>query len=55
MTNAQRQALQALCERYHVPFKPSDFKPAYGLPKGYVAGWVGPIYVGVSPDGQISS
>ena len=42
MTNAQRQALQALCERYHVPFRPSDFKPAYDLPKGYVAGWVGP-------------
>jgi hypothetical protein len=55
MTDAQRNALTALCERYHVPFSEDAFRYAFGLPAGYVAGQVGPIYVGCDPDGRISS
>ncbi len=56
MTVQQRQALRELCERYRVPFAESTFEiNAYGLPPGFVAGWVGPIYVGCSPNGEISS
>lgn len=55
MTEAQREALAALCERYDVEFDPDAFGPGFGLPSGYVAGQVGPIYVGCDPEGQISS
>jgi hypothetical protein len=55
MTTRQINALQRLCERYKVPFIEDNYAPAYGLPEGYVAGWVGPIYVGVDPSGRISS
>jgi hypothetical protein len=55
MTDAQRAALTALCGRYNVPFIESDFWHPSDLPAGYFAGWVGPIYVGCSPDGRISS
>jgi hypothetical protein len=55
MTDAQREALTALCERYHVPFSEDDFHHPFDLPPGYVAGQVGPIYVGCAPDGRISS
>jgi hypothetical protein len=51
----QRAALQSLCDLYHVEFNESDFRYAFGLPEGYVAGQVGPIYVGCVSDGQISS
>lgn len=55
MTDAQRAALQDLCDRYHVEFDPTKYHPRSDLPPGYVAGWVGSIYVGVSPSGEISS
>lgn len=55
MTPQQEEALRALCGRYHVEFSPENFRYAFGLPKGYVAGQVGPIYVGCDPDGRISS
>jgi hypothetical protein len=57
MTPAQEQALRSLCERYGVAFDAEQFKPTFDLPSGYVAGWVGgdKLYVGCSPDGQISS
>lgn len=41
MTEAQREALKNICERYHVEFNEDDYKPAFDLPDGYVAGWVG--------------
>jgi hypothetical protein len=67
-----------ICKRYKVQFDENDYKPAFDLPDGYVAGWVGgpehgmvrfvneevdvwertprtTIYVGVDPDGRISS
>lgn len=55
MTQEQEQALRALCDRYDVPFNADNFRPAFDLPRGYVGGQVGPIYVGCSPDGRISS
>jgi hypothetical protein len=55
MTPQQEEALRALCGRFNAEFKPEDFRYAFGLPKGYVAGQVGPIYVGCDPNGQISS
>lgn len=55
LTIKQRESLKALCDRYHVEFKPEEFHPHFSLPSGYVAGWVGPIFVGCSPDGAISS
>ena len=55
MTSEQTAALTALCERYHVPFNADNFRPTFDLPAGYVAGTVGPIYVGCSADGRISS
>lgn len=55
MTEAQRIALQNLCERYGVQFVPSNFRSTFDLPRGYVAGWVSNLYVGCAPDGSISS
>jgi hypothetical protein len=60
MNEAQATALRTLHERYKVPFDPSQFTPQFDLPTGYVAGWVGApnyrkLYVGVSPEGEISS
>jgi hypothetical protein len=55
MTRAQREALKALCVNYDVPFTPHDFAPRFDLPAGWVAGWVGPIHVGCSPEGRIHS
>lgn len=55
MTDAQRAALTSLCERYGVEFDASHYRPTFDLPSDYVAGWVGTIYVGVSPDGRVSS
>lgn len=61
MTDAQREALRALSERYHVPFVEENFHPQFDLPDGWVAGWIGDtdrpriIYVGCDPDGVISS
>jgi hypothetical protein len=60
ITPAQRDALTALCDRFHTRYRPEDYRPAFDLPKGWVAGWVGgrdarTIYVGCDPDGRISS
>lgn len=59
MTDAQTLALRRLSDRYGVPFDPADFAPAFDLPAGYVAGWIGGqarrLYVGCSPDGEVSS
>jgi hypothetical protein len=55
MTDAQRTALTNLCDRYSVPFKEEEFHPRFDLPDDYVAGWVGPIYVGCDAEGAISS
>ena len=56
MNDAQRHALRVLCQRYRVAFTESAFvRGGLGLPSGYVSGWVGPIYVGCDPNGQISS
>lgn len=54
-TEQQQAALRDVCTRFNVLFDPDMFKPAWDLPEGYVAGWVGPIYVGCSPEGEISS
>ena len=55
MTDSQIIALGRLCERYGVVFDSSNYHPAFDLPTGWVAGWVGPIYVGCSPEGDIHS
>lgn len=55
LTIAQRRALVDLSERYKVPFNRDNFRHTHDLPTGYVAGWVGPIYVGCSPEGGINS
>jgi hypothetical protein len=58
-TDKQVIALSALCGRYKVEFDPDHYAPAFDLPDGYVAGWVGgeerKLYVGCSPEGEISS
>lgn len=53
MTDTQRTALQKLCERYSVLFDETNYRPQFDLPTGYVAGWVGPLYVGCGPGGDI--
>lgn len=55
MTQAQRDALRDLCIRFNVPFVEAHFKPAFDLPAGWVTGAVGPIVVGVSPEGEVHS
>lgn len=55
MNYEQRAALQQLCSNYKVPFVEDTFHTRFDLPAGYFAGWVGPIYCGVSPEGAISS
>ena len=55
MNQAQRMALMDLCARFNVPFNPGNYHHPFDLPDGWVAGRVGPIYVGVDPEGRISS
>jgi hypothetical protein len=55
MTPDQRRALARLCERYGVDFDEHAYQPAFDLPTGWLAGTVGPIYVGCSPEGEIHS
>lgn len=55
MNEKQEAALRALCKRYGTEFRPEDFRPAFDLPAGWVAGRAGPVYVGVSPEGEIHS
>lgn len=70
MNDAQRQALQRLCERYNVTFDPNHYI-TYPLDSfmmaGWVEGWVGgpqhngwpdahrTLYVGCDPDGRCHS
>jgi len=53
VTPAQIAAILALCERFGVVFDPDDWKPRFDLPTGWVAGWAGAIYAGVSPEGSV--
>ena len=55
LTAAQETRLRSLCQRYGVTFDAADYHPQFDLPTGYVAGWVGAIYVGVAPNGDASS
>lgn len=66
LTIEQDGALRGICERYYVAYDPSHYiyRPMDALPEGYVSGFVGgpdiqkehpTIYIGVSPDGRISS
>lgn len=54
-TPAQVAAILALCDRYTVRFDPEAWHTRPDLPDGWVAGQVGPIYVGCSPEGDIHS
>ena len=55
MNTEQQEAIERLAARYHTVARLDQFFPTFDLPAGYVAGWVGPIYVGVDPQGEISS
>lgn len=67
LTLLQETALYAICARYNVEYNPDHYHPTGildGLPEGYYAGWVGgwqiqkthpTLYIGVSPEGRISS
>jgi hypothetical protein len=55
MTLAQQDALKRLCDDYSVEFAPSNFFHPFDLPSGWVAGQVGPLYVGCDPEGHIHS
>lgn len=58
MTEAQRTAISDLCARFSAEADWTKWLPAFDLPDGWVAGWVGTpgaggIYAGVSPEGEI--
>ena len=55
LTLEQEHAIQRKCRDYGVAYIPGHYQPAFDLPDGWVAGWIGPIYVGVSPEGGIHS
>lgn len=62
MTDAQREKLIWLCERYGVEFAESDYQVIpqdSGWQRGWAQGWVGgepgTIYVGVDPKGASHS
>jgi hypothetical protein len=56
MTDKQAEVINKLAERYHTSVNLNDFiVEPHDLPKGYVMGIVGPICVGVCPEGTISS
>lgn len=54
-TVKQLVAVRALCKRYNVEFKGENYVKQFDLPDDYVAGWVGPIYIGCDSEGRISS
>ena len=58
MNDKQREALRDLASRYKVEFDETKFivfsKDRSMMP-GWAEGWVGPIYVGCSPEGAIHS
>lgn len=41
MTNQQKLAIAKLCDYYDVTFDESHYGPGYGLPEGWVQGWIG--------------
>lgn len=58
MNDVQRNALSNLASRYNVNFDESKFfvyKADSTMMPGWAEGWVGPIYVGCSPTGEIHS
>jgi hypothetical protein len=55
LTLRQYLALAKLCANYKVLFDPDSFYHPFDFPAGYVTGQVGPIFVGCSPEGDISS
>jgi hypothetical protein len=56
MNETQRDALKKLSDGYKVRFDEAAFiVNPFDQPPGFVSGWVGPIYVGCSPEGQIHS
>ena len=55
LTQEQEWSIAAKSRDYGVPYEPTKFAPAFDLPDGWVAGWIGPIYVGVNPEGHIHS
>lgn len=54
-TWAQDKALVEIHQRYGINYNPDRFRPTFDLPPGYLAGWVGSLYIGISPKGDISS
>ena len=48
-------ALASLAARYETPINFADFYSPFDLPPGWLSGVVGPIHVGVSPEGDRSS
>lgn len=55
LTPQQYEAILDLQERFNTPLDSTNFYPQFDLPAGYVAGWVNNIYVGISPEGHVSS
>ncbi len=59
MTDAQVARLVALCRGYGVPFREDDYhlcgERSISSPEGWVEGYVGPVFVGVSPEGESHS
>lgn len=55
MTPAQYDAIRHKSWEYKVPFRPHLFSTQFDLPTGWVTGTIGPITVGVSPEGEIHS
>lgn len=55
MTPEQQEAIKRLCRNYQTEYRPENYGPAFDLPDGWVAGWIGPIYCGIDPEGNISS
>jgi hypothetical protein len=54
LTEAQKTSIEKLCIRYNVAFDPDQYMSSFEMP-GWAVGWVGPIFVGVSPDGEVRS
>ena len=55
MNDVQRLRLARQCAGKGVPFDENTFHPQFDLPPGYVAGWIGDVYIGIDEEGAISS
>jgi hypothetical protein len=55
MTEQQRAKIEQRCKEYRIPFVEADWRRPFDLPDGWVAGWLGSTYVGVSPEGDMHS